>query len=66
MKQYWIVWNKDRTEGYITTRKADTLTAKRNKPNCENGYPSRSVLATGFFEAYGDEPKSVTVQEVEL
>lgn len=55
--KYYIAWNATRTEGFITCEKNDQDTAMTNKLNRSRGYPSRSVVAAAFFEAYDDEKK---------
>ncbi len=55
--KYFIAWNSDMTEGFITSDKAAQDTAMTNKADTSRGYPSRSAAAAAFFEVYDDEKK---------
>lgn len=64
MSEYYIVWNEGCTEGFVTKDKAAVKTATNNTPDRSRGYPSRSTLASAFFETYGDD--KVSTQKVEI
>lgn len=55
MKTYWICWNADRTEGFITDEEADAKSCKSGKPHRKLGYPSQSTAGEAFHECYGGE-----------
>jgi hypothetical protein len=47
MKQYYIVWNADRTEGCITDDADDALAVARDGGTCSAGL--------AFWEIYGED-----------
>lgn len=54
-KNYWIVWNENRSEGFITDDENDAKTAMTGKPNRSRGYPCSSSVGLAFYEAYEDD-----------
>lgn len=54
VKRY-IIWNHDKTEGFITDDIRAIATARTNKADRSAGYPWRSTVACGFYEAYGSD-----------
>jgi hypothetical protein len=65
MTKYFIAWNSDKTEGFISIDKAAQNTAMTNKADRSRGYPSRSTVGAAFFEAYEDEKKYRQTVEIE-
>lgn len=62
--RYFIVWNYEKTEGFITTDKQLAYEARKGaEDNCyyENGNPSN--VAKNFTEVWGDKDCSVEVVE---
>lgn len=66
MAKYFIVWNADKSEGFITNDEADATSALTGKANLALGYPSQSALGSEFYANYGEEGDCPPVQEVEL
>ena len=65
MKRY-IVWNENKTEGYITDDKQDARTAREGKKHRRSsGQVGYSTLALAFYEAYGDD-ELPPIEEVDL
>lgn len=60
MTQYYIVWNADRSEGFITDTATDANTAKTGK----HVGIAASALAERFYELYDDDAPKLTVQPV--
>lgn len=60
---FWIVWNKDRSEGFVTNDYDDAFQASTGQFNS-----IRSSIGESFFEAYGDEIEetgnALEIQEV--
>jgi hypothetical protein len=63
--EYFICWNEDKTEGFVTTDKDDAKSAKTGKPHRKLGYTSISTAAEAFYNTYCDDAltvEAVTVQ----
>lgn len=55
-KDYWIVWNADKTEGFITEdRQLAYEVRKSSDTNCFDHNGRRSDVAIAFCEAWGDQ-----------
>lgn len=65
MKKYFIGWNADKTEGFITDDHNDAKSATTGKPHRALGYPAVSTAGQVFFEAYAYDQK-LKIEEVEL
>lgn len=65
MKTYYITWNEDRSEGFITDDRGDAVTARTGKKRRHRGYTSASTAAMAFFDTYGDD-KLPPIQKVEI
>lgn len=65
MVKRYIVWNADRSEGFVTEDKNDALTAQRGKKRRRSpGIIGASALALEFFNLYGEDKPEI--QEVEI
>ncbi|WP_019658952.1 hypothetical protein [Stenotrophomonas hibiscicola] len=63
MTTYYIVWNKGRTEGYITNDLGDADYAATGF----TGSFSTSSAAEGFRVAYADDPEDeFEIEEIEI
>ena len=66
MAKKYIVWNEDRSEGFVTDDRRDAETARKGKKHRRStGQIGYSTLALAFFEAYGED-KLPPIQEVEI
>lgn len=63
-KEYFIVWNAAKSEGFITDDEADAKSAKTGKSNYTLGYPSQSTAGAAFHETYKDD--KLSIQKVTL
>jgi len=66
MAKYFIVWNADKSEGFITTDEDDACSALTGEPHMGLGYPTQSTLGEAFFENYGEEGDCPPIEQVEL
>ena len=59
-KKYWIVWNENRSEGFITDDKMDADSAAT--------YGGTSTVGLAFWESYGDDEglSELEVEEIEI
>lgn len=64
-KRYFIVWNTDRSEGFVTDDHADAVSATTGSSNYTLGYPSQSTAGAAFHETYEDD-SPLELQEVEI
>lgn len=60
MTKYFIAWNEDKTEGFITDDEDDAQQAC----SAENKNGAWAALGLAFFETYGEQDCSL--QEVEI
>lgn len=65
-KEYFILWNVDKSEGFITDNAADIKSARTGKPHRELGYSSQSSLGAEFYELYGEEGGLPRTQKINL
>ena len=55
-KEYWIVWNADRTEGFITEDQQLAYEVRKSSDtNCFDYNGRRSDVAIAFCDAWGDQ-----------
>lgn len=66
MPNYFIVWNADKSEGFITDSKADAESAISGRANYALGFPSQSTLGEHFYSTYGEEGGLPDIQEVKF
>jgi hypothetical protein len=66
MKTAYIVWNKDKTEGFVTTDKGVAYEARKGaKTNCFDAEGRVSTLAIRFCDLYSDR-EDCTIQPIDL
>jgi hypothetical protein len=63
-RHYFILWNADRSEGFITDSSADAASAVSGEPHWDEGYPSQSSMGEAFYNFYGED--GVLVEEIDL
>jgi hypothetical protein len=63
-RRYFIVWNSDRSEGFVTDEKADAESAVSGRSNRKLGYYSQSTAGAAFHEAYEDD--RLVMEEVSI
>ena len=64
MAKRYIVWNADRTEGFVTDLKEDAIHAHTGKR--PRGRPHSSSLALNFHEYYGEDMPLPPIDEIEI
>lgn len=68
-RKYFIVWNADRSEGFITDNHSAALNAHYASQAYWEGSPGTSTLGLSFAELYREDPEDVeagTVEEITL
>lgn len=63
-RQFYIVWNGSRNEGFVTEDANDARSVLSGEPHMGEGYPSMSVIGEAFYHAYDGDP--VTVEEITI
>lgn len=69
-RKYYIVWNGDRTEGFVTDEHGAALNAHHNTGEYWEGSIGRSTLGIAFAECYREDDDDIDgapdIEEVEL
>jgi hypothetical protein len=69
-RKYWIVWNADRSEGFITDDRAAALNADQNTGEYVERTIGVSALGEAFSEYYREDDEAIhfapEIEEVEL
>ena len=56
MPKYWIVWNGDKTEGFVTTDHQLAYEVRKSaESNCFDENGRRSIVGQAFCEAWGED-----------
>jgi len=66
MRKVYIVWNNDRTEGFVTADEQMAYEARKGAiSNCYSSEGIKSELATRFCEVYSEE-EDCTIEEINV